>query len=245
MSEISTKDRILDAAELAFAERGFAATSLRAVTAAAGVNLAAVNYHFGSKDGLIRAVFARRLDPVNRDRLDRLDAAEREATSAGPSLEHILETFVRPVARLADATVGDTPLLAALLGRVHVEPDAGLRDLLAEQFEEAARRYLAAFARALPHLGERELRARFQFCVAAMAGTLADPHMPQRLVGGTGHDVPTTEQTLARLVPFLAGALRAPAADRTVADEPDAASTVDEQPGTVGGPPRHGDPESR
>jgi len=79
MSHTDTKDRILDVAERLFAEHGFANTSLRSITAEAGANLAAVNYHFQSKDALIQAVFARRLGPLNQARLEMLDAAEARA----------------------------------------------------------------------------------------------------------------------------------------------------------------------
>src|SRR6476661_10749602 len=75
----ATKDRILDAAEALFMEHGFEATSLRALTAAAGVNLAAVNYHFGSKEELFQSVLTRRLDPMNQERIDLLEKVEREA----------------------------------------------------------------------------------------------------------------------------------------------------------------------
>ena len=75
---VATKDRILDAAEALFMEHGFEATSLRSITAAAAVNLAAVNYHFGSKEELFQAVLTRRLDPMNQERLDLLTALERE-----------------------------------------------------------------------------------------------------------------------------------------------------------------------
>ena len=78
----ATKDRILDAAESLFMEHGFEATSLRSITAAAGVNLAAVNYHFGSKEELFQAVLTRRLDPMNQERVDLLDRFERDAAPA-------------------------------------------------------------------------------------------------------------------------------------------------------------------
>src|SRR5947208_16884641 len=65
----ATKERILDSAESLFMEHGFEATSLRSITAAAAVNLAAVNYHFGSKEELFQAVLTRRLDPMNHARL--------------------------------------------------------------------------------------------------------------------------------------------------------------------------------
>src|SRR6478736_3259068 len=85
-----TKTRILDVAEGLFVEHGFEATSLRQLTAAAGVNLAAVNYHFGSKEELFQAVLTRRLDPMNQERIERLDRLEREATVRPLTCERVL-----------------------------------------------------------------------------------------------------------------------------------------------------------
>ena len=88
-----TKERILDSAERLFAEQGFAGASMRAITTAAGANLAAVNYHFGSKESLIDAVFARRLQPINRERLEWLDRLE---SAGNPSLHaHIIRAMTR------------------------------------------------------------------------------------------------------------------------------------------------------
>ena len=94
----STRQRILGAAEELFAERGFAGASLRQVTAAANVNLAAVNYHFGSKDNLIEEVFRRRLDELSRRRLERLAAIEAAGT---PTLEAVLHAFITPALELS------------------------------------------------------------------------------------------------------------------------------------------------
>src|SRR5437762_13635541 len=85
-----TKTRILDAGEHLFMEHGFEATSLRQLTSAAGVNLAAVNYHFGSKEELFQAVLTRRLDPMNQERIQLLDRLEREAAGKAMSCEKIL-----------------------------------------------------------------------------------------------------------------------------------------------------------
>ena len=82
----TTKDRLLDAAEELFSSRGIDATSLRAITSAAEVNLASVNYHFGSKDGLVKTVFIRRLEPLNNERLELLDALEISAAGAPSGL---------------------------------------------------------------------------------------------------------------------------------------------------------------
>ncbi|HSP66595.1 MAG TPA: helix-turn-helix domain-containing protein, partial [Bryobacteraceae bacterium] len=87
-----TKSRILDAAEKLFGMNGFEATSLREITAEASVNLAAINYHFQTKDSLIDAIVARRIEPVNKRRLELLEAA-----GPNPALEKILTAFMAPV----------------------------------------------------------------------------------------------------------------------------------------------------
>jgi AcrR family transcriptional regulator len=97
----NSKIRILDTAERLFGERGLAATSLRAITSAAGVNPAAINYHFRSKNGLIRAVYARRLGPMNQRRLELLDACEERHGSGRLPLEEVVQALVAPVLQLS------------------------------------------------------------------------------------------------------------------------------------------------
>jgi AcrR family transcriptional regulator len=91
-----TRSRILDVAEELFSEQGLDRVSIRAITRKAKVNLAAINYHFGSKEDLIAAVFERRVVPVNEARLAALDAVERAAGKKSSKLEAILEAFIRP-----------------------------------------------------------------------------------------------------------------------------------------------------
>ena len=101
-----TRTRILDAAEELFMQHGFEGTSMRTLTAKASVNLAAVNYHFGSKDALIEAVFRRRLDPMNAARIAELDRLETAPASA-PSSEAIIRAFLRAsLAMVEDAKSG-------------------------------------------------------------------------------------------------------------------------------------------
>src|SRR5271166_1991773 len=97
---MTTKDRILDAAERLFARDGIEATSLRTITAEAGANLAAVNYHFQSKDALVKSVVARRVCPVNERRLALLDACEAAAGDGPLPVEQVLDAFLRPVMEL-------------------------------------------------------------------------------------------------------------------------------------------------
>ena len=130
----ATKDRILDAAEALFMEHGFEATSLRALTAAAGVNLAAVNYHFGTKEELFQAVLTRRLDPMNQERLELLTRLEAKAAPRPLSCERILTALFIPALRLArDPERGGKNFLR-LLGRAYADPAPFIRQFLSEQY---------------------------------------------------------------------------------------------------------------
>src|SRR3982750_3116377 len=107
----STKERILGAAETLFARHGFAGASLRQVTASANVNLAAVNYHFGSKENLINEVFRRRLDALNGHRLQALDVVLTEQRN---TLENIPGAFVRPALALSQDNTGGAGFVRVL-----------------------------------------------------------------------------------------------------------------------------------
>ena len=149
-----TKDRILDAAESLFMEHGFEATSLRAITAAAGVNLASVNYHFGSKEELFQAVLTRRLDPMNQERLDLLTQLEREAGPAPLPCDRILSAMFVPALQLArDPERGGKNFLR-LLGRAYADPAPFIRKFLAEQYATMIERFKAAFATGAPGSAE-------------------------------------------------------------------------------------------
>src|SRR5437868_4149068 len=112
-----TKDKILDTAERLIGERGYAATSLRQVITEAGVNLAAVHYHFGSKEDLLDAVVARKVTPVNADRMAWLERVEAAAGSGPPAVEDVLEAFFLPTATVA----GRSPEFVRLMGRMLTE----------------------------------------------------------------------------------------------------------------------------
>lgn len=199
-----TKDRILDAAETLFAEKGFAAASLRALTTEAGANLAAVNYHFGSKENLFLAVIMRRIDPLNRERIQRLDTLE--TTSLHPDLDEILDAFLRPALELARQPGGRTFMRIA--GRIYTEPGDHWAPV-AMQFEEVKDRFLAALARALPDLPQVALLWRVHFMIGAMCHTLADTYRLHMLSGGVC-DPSDVDGMCAHLVPFVAAGFRAP-----------------------------------
>jgi AcrR family transcriptional regulator len=147
-TSVSTKERILGAAELLFAQRGFDGASLRQLTAAAGVNLAAVNYHFGSKDKLVEQVFRHRLDALNERRLT---ALAKVAGAAGTTLEDVLDAYIRPALDLSHDDNG--ALFMRVLARAYAEHDDRLRQFLSTHYGHVMRQFTAEFARLLPDLG--------------------------------------------------------------------------------------------
>jgi AcrR family transcriptional regulator len=197
MSE--TKDRILDAAEQLIADQGYSATSLRHIIADAGVNLAAIHYHFGSKEELLDALILRRAGPVNAERLEMLDSFEREAGEAPVRVERIIEAFLIPMAKIAT----DHPHFVKVMGRMHSEGQ--LPAVIQKHFQQVFVRFLAAFKQALPELDEGEVFLRAHFMMGAMAMVV---------IAAPGHldsYVTSMEERLRRLVTFLGAGFRAPA----------------------------------
>ncbi len=156
-----TQERILDAAEALYVEMGFAAASLRAIAARAGVNLASTHYHFGSKEGLLEATVERRVEPVTEVRLRGLEALEAE--KASPSVEEILEVFFLP---LAENGVRST--LSRLMARLFCEPESMSKPLIERVFSPTCDRFIAALGKALPDQSVDELRWRFHFVIGSM-----------------------------------------------------------------------------
>src|SRR5215470_259375 len=205
-----TKTRILDAAEALFTEHGFEATSLRQLTTAAGVNLAAVHYHFGSKEELFQTVLTRRLDPLNAERIKLLERVEREAAGRPLSCEKVLFAMLIPALRLArDEKRGGKNFLR-LLGRAYADPAPFIRHLLHAQYTEMIGRYKEAFLRALPHLTRQELTWRLHFVMGALSYTLAGTDALKLFAQVTAVDKYDDELLLQRLAPFLVAGLKAP-----------------------------------
>lgn len=206
----STKDLILDTAEALFAEQGFAATSLRSITTAAGVNLASVNYHFGSKEALIQAVFERRLHAMSEERLRRLAALEAASGAAPVALEPLIEAFIAPAMELSRDTARGGDRFIRLLGRSYTEPAGWLQDCVRGVYEPVIDRFKGAFARALPQLPREELYWRMHFMVGVLAYCMAGSDM-MRLIASCRLCDPLDSRTLTeRLVRFLTAGLNAP-----------------------------------
>jgi AcrR family transcriptional regulator len=198
----TTRDRLLDTAERLFAEYGYQATTMRTVTTEAAANIAAVNYHFGSKQALLEAVVHRALGPVVEERRRRLDALDED-----PTVEAIVDAIIGPlIERLGDEP--DAARMIRLLGRLFVDPDPEMRALVKAEVAEAEKRQLVMLERALPDLPREELwlRMRSMFAVvgAHLTGAFDTPAACLPQAGGC-------QDLRARLVTFLAAGLCAPA----------------------------------
>ncbi len=197
---VSTKDRILGAAEVLFAQRGFDGASLRQLTAAAGVNLAAVNYHFGSKEKLVEQVFRRRLDALNTRRMDALGQIEG---CADTTIEDVLAAYIRPALELSHDDSG--ALFMRVLARAFAEHDDRLRQFLSENYGHVMRQFTAEFARLLPQLAKRELYWRIDLVTGALTHAMSGFGMIQRPkdVSERAH----REQTAQHLIRFAVAGL--------------------------------------
>jgi AcrR family transcriptional regulator len=200
-----TRTRILDAAEELFMQHGFEGTSMRLLTAKAGVNLAAVNYHFGSKHALVEAVFRRRLDPMNQARIVELEKLEGAAAP-----EQIIRAFVSPTLRLVEDARGGGRNFIRLLGRTYTEPAKAVRQLIGQMYAPVMDRFKAALARALPQMPPEELVWRMHFMFGTLAYTLAATDTVQLIAGCKPEDRYDARLLEERLTAFLNAGLNAP-----------------------------------
>ena len=203
-----TRTRILDAAEELFMLHGFEGTSMRLLTTKAGVNLAAVNYHFGSKDALIEAVFRRRLDPMNAVRIAALEALEQGGKPLDPGA--IIRAFISESLRMMEDAKGGGRNFTRLLGRTYTEPSKTLRALIGQMYAPTMERYKAALERALPQMPKDELVWRMHFMFGTLAYTLAATDTVQLIAGCKPEDRYDARLLEERLTAFLLAGLLAP-----------------------------------
>ena len=196
---LDTRQRILDSAERLFAHHGVEATSLRTIIGDAKVNLAAIHYHYHSKEELLDAVLMRRIEPANRERLALLNALGENA-----SLEAVLEAFIAPAVRVAN----QSKPFVCLMGRIISEGNERLPRMVKHHFGQVLQRFTAALHRALPELSQVELLWRIHFTVGAMAHTLRANNEMQALTNGIC-DTSDVEVVTRRLVAFAAAGFRA------------------------------------
>jgi AcrR family transcriptional regulator len=177
---LGTKEQLLDAAESLIADHGVDGASVRAITERAGANIAAVNYHFGSKDGLVRAAFARRIEPINRERLRLLESCL--AAPGGPTVEAVVSAFVTPPLRILGRR--EAPGFGRCMIRALADPGERMRAYLSASFQEVIERFIEALRTVLPGVGDDEIYWRFHFMIGAMAYTVGMGHLVEAYSGG-------------------------------------------------------------
>ena len=206
----TTKDRILDSAELLFAELGVANTSLRTLTEHAGVNLASVNYHFQSKDALVQAVLFRRLNPINQKRMELVNQLLHTAPDGRPALEDTLDAFYRPVVEAVFASRAAGRPISALIGRIYTEPGELIAGQIRAMMSQVVSTFFDAIHLALPNLPQSTLFWRLQFSIGAMSHTFGAMHLIEGLARGRVR-TNDPEEILQELIRYAAGGLRSPA----------------------------------
>ncbi len=166
--KMNTRERILETAEQLFAECGFEATTLRHITREAGVNLAAVNYHFGSKEGLLKELLNNRIVPMNANRRALLEKYRFQSSHGVAPLERIYEAFLRPFFNIG-APGGDSDgLFLRMLGRISSEKPGFMEDLYQEHFKDIQELFVEAIGEARPELEREELYWKFHFALSLM-----------------------------------------------------------------------------
>lgn len=209
MAQPDTVERILDAAEALFAEKGFAETSLRQITGKAAVNLAAVNYHFGSKKSLIQAVFARFLDPFCASLDAELERLKENGTPPD-SLESLLELLIGQTLAIKPRSGQDLSIFMRLLGLAFTESQGHLRRFLNERYGSSWRSYMRLLQQAAPQMPVVELFWRVQFMIGTVAFSMSGIKA-LRAISESDFDVKvSTEQVMRLMLPFLAAAMQAP-----------------------------------
>ncbi len=221
------RTRILDTAEDLFAQAGPAAVTLRSIAAAAGVNIAAVNYYFGSKEKLFEEMFLRRIVPLNEERLARL-AACMAAADGHPSPEAIVTAFVMPALQLTDtaSTSARAIVVQYSLGRVLAMPE--INEMLVRYYARVREAFVSALQQALPQLAPHEVVWRYYWMGGSLMVALAVPFAVVEAAGPGANAMAAVQgRTMpANLVAFLAQGLRAPGCAEAVQPPDDALAAL-------------------
>jgi AcrR family transcriptional regulator len=163
------RNKILDVAESLFAQNGFEATSLREITSTAGINLAAVNYYFRSKDNLIVETLSRAIRPINKQRLDALEQAIAESSPHTVPLEKIIESFIRPCLEISFDPKREQCF--RLLGRSMSERGNFIQEIVTKDWVPIVQRYMEEFLKVLPHFSKEDVLWKMTFMVGSVVHT--------------------------------------------------------------------------
>jgi AcrR family transcriptional regulator len=211
MSQNLTIDRILDVAESLFSEKGFAETSLRSITSEAGVNLAAVNYHFGSKQKLIQAVFARFLDPFSEHLNIQLQERYGDSAENPPELKELLELFAYTIyAMRSERLKTKDHTFVRLIGLAYNQGEGHLLKFIRTQYGDIFARYMALYKQACPKLSDQELFWRVHFALGSALFSLSGFEILESIAPKGSFTEPLNVITVYKyIIPFIVAGLNA------------------------------------
>ena len=205
---MDTKTKILNAAELLFADKGFTGTSLREITSIAEVNLAAVNYHFGSKKELIKALMKRYLDELSPSLVASLEAVINEPKQ--PTLEEVFTLFVEPLLSLNKLRENGTSNFLQLLGHSYTDSQGFLRWYITSNYPGIISNFSAAVQKAYPELSSEEIFWRLHFTMGTAVFTMSST---EALIDIASNDFDlqlNVADVIKRIIPFVAAGVGAP-----------------------------------
>ncbi|MCU4676496.1 TetR family transcriptional regulator [Catenovulum sp. 2E275] len=209
MKKIDTKTRILNAAEQLFAIYGFNNTSLRQITTEANVNLASVNYHFGSKKSLIQAVLARYLQVFMPTLITELDNLTAQQTNTNQlNLNDLLHTFVKPLLALNQISAQSARNFMVMIGRGYSETQGHLRRYISENYGETLNHIMQLFASTLPNISRTELFWRLHFSLGALVFTMTSDSALAEISESDFSEKVSTEYIVNKLIPFIVAGLK-------------------------------------
>ena len=207
--EADTRERILRAAMLHFSSEGYAGASVRAITQDAEANLAAVNYHFGSKLELMKAVVRYHVNPVNEDRMRRLEALRKRFGKGAIPVQELVEALLRPMALLIKGRSPDeAKAILNFSGRLLADSRELWAEVIQEVFFDIVTNFMHELSRSLPKLPEKVLWYRWQLMIGTMIGTLST--YPMKLGRPKEIDVSDFDAVLTRLRNFAVAGMIAP-----------------------------------
>lgn len=201
-----TQERLLDSAEELFAEKGFEAVSLREITAKAEANVAAVNYHFGSKENLIDAVMGRHARPINEERIARLDLLL--ARESPPTVREVADAFLQPMRNRILEKKSRQLLFAKFMARMLGEGACRLPEEMLPQFQEMARKVVAGFRAAQPGLSEENGYWGLKFCFAVMKDAMMHDEALEQISEGCLEGDCDWSQVYEKVLDFCEGGVK-------------------------------------
>ncbi|MBA5762549.1 TetR/AcrR family transcriptional regulator [Vibrio sp. 404] len=205
-AKLKTKDKILDVAEALFAEHGFNDTSLRTITSKAGVNLASVNYHFGDKKTLVRAVLDRYLEafmPAVSDALITLNL------NSNISMNQVFEALRAPLMSLNDVRPNGTSRFMLLIGRGYTDVQGHLRWFITTRYQGTLALFCESVLKANPALSREELFWRLHFTLGTCVFTMASSQALAEIARNDYGQTVDAQSVLDQLIPYLAAGVSA------------------------------------